>query len=130
AASQRLHWYVNVSGLPPSHRPGTAASNRPASGGPTIVGGVERRGRPLGYGSIATAASLVPFIRSPSLQCLIPGTETQSVHCQNLHPLPFQFCAGTAGELLEVQCATHRPVPAAATADESPRRPCQNSGEV
>src|SRR5215475_2047558 len=54
AASHRLHWYVNVSGLPPSHRPGTAASSCPASGAPTMVGGVERRGRPAGYGSMAT----------------------------------------------------------------------------
>src|SRR5215831_19293941 len=95
AASQRRHWYVNMSGLPPSHVPGTAASNCPATDEPTMVGGVERSGTPLGYGSIATDVSPVPFMRSPSLQCLIPATETQFVHCQKLQPSPFQFCAGT-----------------------------------
>ena len=130
AASQRRHWYANVSGLPPSHVPGTAASSCPACGGPTTVGGVERSGGPLGSGGMATAASFVPFIRSPSLQCLIPGTATQFVHCQNLQPVPFQFCAGTRGALLDVQCAIQRPVPAAAAAVESPRCPFQKSGEV
>ena len=117
-------------GLPPSHAPGTAASNCPAWGAPTIVGGVERRGTPDGNGSMATDESFVPFIRSPSLQCLIPGTETQFVHCQNLQPSPFQFCAGTSGEPLDVQCAIQSPVPAAAAAVESPSRPFQKSGDV
>src|SRR5436305_10030023 len=103
AASQRRHWYVKVTGFPPSQSPGTAASNCPASGGPTMVGGVERSGTPIGYGWIATEASCAPFIRSPSVQCSIPGTERQFVHCQNLHPSPFQFCAGKLGEPLEVQ---------------------------
>src|ERR1051326_2694720 len=49
AASQLLHWYVNASGLPPSQVPGTAASSWPATGAPTIVGGVDRSGRPTGY---------------------------------------------------------------------------------
>src|SRR5215831_2234175 len=119
-----------MSGLPPSHVPGTAASNCAATGGPTMVGGVERSGAPLGYGSMATEASLVPFMRSPSLQCLIPGTETQFVHCQNRQPSPFQFWAGTTGALFEVQCAIQRPVPAAAAAVESPRCPFQKSGDV
>ena len=79
---------------------------------------------------MATDERFVPFIRSPSLQCWIPGTETQSVHCQNLQPAPFQFCAGTVGLLFEVQCAIQRPVPAAAAAVESPRFPFQKSGEV
>ena len=79
---------------------------------------------------MATDESFVPFIRSPSLQCLIPGTETQFVHCQNLQPSPFQFCAGTSGEPLDVQCAIQSPVPAAAAAVESPSRPFQKSGEV
>src|SRR4029078_4623457 len=95
-----------------------------------IVGGLERSGRPLGKGSMVTAESLVPFIRSPSAQCVIPGTETQFVHCQNLQPSPFQFWAGTCGELLDVQWAIQRPVPAAAAAVESPRRPSQNSRDV
>src|SRR5215468_479345 len=107
AASQRRHWYVNMSGLPPSHVPGTAASSCPATGGPTMVGGVERSGAPVGYGSMATDASLVPFMRSP-----------------------FQFCAGTSGALFEVQCAIQRPVPAAAAAVELPRRPFQKTGDV
>src|SRR5579884_3891313 len=130
AASQSLHWYANVSGLPPAQVPGTAARSSPASGAPTIVGGVERSGMPIGYGAIATEAGFVPFIRSPSVQWLIPGTETQLVHCQNVQPPPFQFPAGTNGLLLAVQCAIQRPVPAAAAAGESPRRPLQKSGEV
>ena len=130
AASQRRHWYVNRSGLPPCHVPGTAASSCPATGGPTMVGGVERRGTPVGYASMATDAGLVPFIRSPSLQCLIPGTVTQFDHCQNLQPSPSQFCAGTSGALFDVQCAIQRPVPTAATAVESPSRPFQKSGDV
>ena len=79
---------------------------------------------------MATEARLVPFIRSPSVQCLIPGTVTQSVHCQNFQPLPPQFWAGTSGLLFDVQCAIQRPVPAAAAAVESPRLPFQKSGEV
>ena len=79
---------------------------------------------------MATKARFVPFSRSPSLQRRIPGTETQFVHCQNFQPSPCQFCAGTSGEPLAVQCATQRPVPAAAAAVESPRCPFQNSGEV
>ena len=79
---------------------------------------------------MATDARFAPFIRSPSLQCSIPGTETQFVHCQNLQPPPFQFCAGTSGLLLDVQCAIQRPVPATAAAVESPSCPFQKSGEV
>ena len=119
-----------MTGFPPSHKPGTAASNCPASGGPTMAGGVESSGRPIGYGWMATAASFVPFMRSPSVQCGTPGTDRQSVHCQNFQPSPFQFCAGTSGERLDVQCAIQRPVPAAAAAVESPRCPFQKSGEV
>jgi hypothetical protein len=97
AASHRSHWYANCTGFPPSHVPGTAASTFPASGGPTMLGGVERTGAPAGYGGIASAAGLTPFMRSPSTQCAIPGTERQFVHCQNVQPLPSQFWAGTVG---------------------------------
>src|SRR5437764_10195891 len=117
-------------GFPPSHVPGTAASSCPATDGPTMVGGVERSGAPLGYGWMATDASLVPFMRSPSLQCLIPGTETQFVHCQNLQPSPFQFLAGTVGPLFEVRRAIQRSVPAPAASVQAPRRPFQRSGVV
>ena len=79
---------------------------------------------------MATDASFVPFSRSPSVQCLTPGTEAQFVHCQNFQPLPFQFWAGTSGLLFDVQCAIQRPVPAAAAAVESPRSVFQKSGEV
>ena len=74
--------------------------------------------------------SFVPFSRSPSLQCLTPGTEAQFVHCQNFQPLPSQFWAGTIGLLLDVQCAIQSPVPAAAAAVESPRWFFQKSGDV
>ena len=121
---------MKVSGLPPSQVPGTAASTWPACGAPTTVGGVESRGTPAGYGSMATAPGFVPFIRSPSAQCLRPETVTQSVHCQNFQPFPFQFWAGTVGLLFAVQWAIQRRVPAAAAAVESPRRPFQKSGEV
>src|SRR5262245_22485540 len=131
AASQRLHAYENLSGLPPSQIPGTAASSSPASAKPTMVGGSERRGRPVGYGSMATAVRFVPFIRSPSVHFLLmPGTETQFVHCQKRQPNPLQFWAGTKGWPALVQCAIQSAVPAAATAVELPRWERQKSGEV
>ncbi len=95
-----------------------------------MVGGVERTGNPAGYGAMATDVRLAPFSRSPSLQCLIPGTVMQSVHCQNFQPLPSQFWAGTVGLLLDVQCAIQRRVPADAAAVESPSWFFQKSGEV
>jgi hypothetical protein len=130
AASQRDHWYENLSGFPPSQVPGTAAMRRPATAGPTSVGGAERSGGPVGYGSIATAAGFVPFIRSASVHPFIPRTDAQSVHCQNVQPFPFQFLAGTDGWPLDVQCAIQRPLPAAAAAVESPRCDFQKRGEV
>ena len=48
AASHRNHAYEKRSGFPPSHVPGTAASSTPASGAPTIDGGIERTGGPVG----------------------------------------------------------------------------------
>src|SRR5205807_726982 len=48
AASQRCHWYVNATGLPPFHVPGTAASGVPALAVPAIVGGVSVDGAPVG----------------------------------------------------------------------------------
>ena len=48
AASQRVHWYENATGLPPPHVPGSAASTLPACGPPTIAGALVRVGDPPG----------------------------------------------------------------------------------
>ena len=58
-----------------------------------------------------------------------PGTETQSVHCQNVQPLPFQSWAGTHGLLALVQCAIQSGAPASAIAVESARYSCQKAGD-
>ena len=70
---------------------------------------------------MARVLGVVPFIRSPSVQWLIPGTARQFVHCQNVQPLPFQFWAGTRGCVADVQCAIQSEVPPAAAAVELPR---------
>ena len=79
---------------------------------------------------MAAETGFVPFIRSASEQCLIPGTDTQLLHCQNAQPFPSQFEAGTSGRLAVVQCATQRSVPAVAAAVELPRCDFQKFGEV
>ena len=94
-----------------------------------MLGGVESVGASCEYGAIAIDAGLAPFMRSPSAQWATPGTETQSVHCQNVQPRPFQFWAGTHGLLALVQCAIQSGVPAAATAVESARYCCQKAGD-
>jgi hypothetical protein len=79
---------------------------------------------------MAAATGFAPFIRSPSAQCFRPFTAMQFVHCQNFHPLPFQFSAGTAGLVADVQCAIQSGVPASAAAVELARFRFQNSGDV
>src|SRR5437763_16819847 len=98
-----------------------AERSLPASGGPTMLGAAETVGSAVEYGAIARDAGLTPFIRSPSAQWATPGTDAQSVHCQNVQPRPFQSLAGTHGLLALVQCAIQSGVPAAATAVESAR---------
>ena len=64
------------------------------------------------------------------MQWLIPGTETQFVHCQNVQPEPFQFWAGTSGWVADVQWAIQSGVPPTAAAVELPRFSFQKFGEV
>jgi hypothetical protein len=42
-------------------------------------------------------AATVPTYLSPSTHPEMPGTLSQSVHCQNVHPWPPQLLAGTLG---------------------------------
>src|SRR5262249_15254908 len=93
AVSQRCHRYVKVKGWVPLQVPLEAVSFWPGLAEPEIVGGYVFGG----VAGIVTGAKLVPLKRSPSTQPEIPGTRLQSVHCQNVHPCPPQFCAGTFG---------------------------------
>jgi hypothetical protein len=54
------------------------------------------------------------FARSASVQCVIPGTVSQFVHCQNDQLRPLQLDAGTVGAAAFVQCATQSPLPLSA----------------
>src|SRR5579859_511311 len=128
AASQRRHCTVKASGLPPFQTPGTTVRSLPASGDPTMLGAVTTVGVPCGNAAIASDAGLAPCIRSPSTQWETPGTETQSVHCQNVQPWPFQSWAGTHGLLALVQCAIQSGAPAWAIAVESARYCSQKAG--
>ncbi len=116
--------------MPPLQPPGTPASWIPDCAVPTIAGGVVEVGAPRGSAGIAKAAGLVPFTRSPSTQCAIPGTFVQSVHCQNVQPVPPQFEPGTSGDALVVQCATHSLLPAPAITGESESAVFQKLGDV
>ena len=97
AASHCSHWYVNETGLPPAHEPGTPASVTPFFAAPTIVGGTLALGGPDAYGAIAIGPGSSPTYRSPSTQWRKPVTFAQSVHCQNVQPSPPQLLAGTDG---------------------------------
>ena len=130
AASQRCHWYVNATGLPPLHVPGTAVRMTPVFTVPTIVGGMLAAGAPDGYGGIAIGPGSGPAYRSPSTQLRKPGTAAQSVHCQNVQPRPPQFPAGTLGDPPFVQCATHKWYPPSANDDVSPSRFFQKFGDA
>ena len=59
-----------------------------------MLGAVASVGVSCEYGAISSDAGLAPFMRSPSVQWAMPGTEAQLVHCQNVQPRPFQFCGG------------------------------------
>src|SRR5919201_2042730 len=95
SASQRFHTYVNASGERPAQVPVVEVSIWPGCARPMIVGGAMITGAAtLRRRSGETSGALK---RSPSAQCLIPGTWAQSVHCHNVQPPPAQFAAGTPG---------------------------------
>ncbi len=129
-AVQRCHWYVNATGFAPLQVPGTPASTAPALGVPTTEGAVATTGAPPPDALIANVAGFVPFSRSPSLQCTKPGILEQSVHCQNVQPMPAQFAAGTLGAAFFVQCAIQSRLPAVANAVVLPSAFFQKLGDA
>ena len=74
--------------------PGVAGSAIVADGGTSSgTGIVTGTNEPVSYQSTSTHPS-------------IPGMAPQLPYCQNVHPLPPQFPAGTVGDITP-QCATH-----------------------
>ena len=110
-------------GRVPAHTPVAALTVRPTRAAPDTPAGSSM----VGGAGISAETSRV--VRSASTRPPIPGTPAASVDCQNVHPCPAQFAAGTVG-CENPQFAIQSRTPSRANSCVLASRSCQNEGDV